>query len=324
MSNLSDPTLHDDWHAVARISDVPEGRPIGAMLLGEPIVLWKSNEGVQVWRDLCAHRGTRLSLGRVENDCLACPYHGWEYNSSGACVRIPAQADAVIPSRARVETLRSVQHLDWIWASFGSPEAGPPEYPEWNDSTYRHVSCGPYRFNAYGTRAIENFLDVAHFPFVHEGTLGVRERAEVGEYDVQRTESGIISDPIRFWQPDPDGSGQGREVEYVYEVLRPLTARLVKRFEPFAFAIFFTIAPAVDQTCTGWMLLSFNYEIAQTDEQIRRFQDAIFAQDVPIIESQRPEKLPLDLSAELHLRSDRLSIGYRQWLREIGFGYGTP
>jgi phenylpropionate dioxygenase-like ring-hydroxylating dioxygenase large terminal subunit len=53
------------------------------------------------------------------------------------------------------------------------------------------------------------------------------------------------------------------------------------------------------------------------------FQDTVAAQDVPIVESQRPEKLPLDLQAELHLRSDKTSIAYRKWLNELGLTFGT-
>jgi phenylpropionate dioxygenase-like ring-hydroxylating dioxygenase large terminal subunit len=49
----------------------------------------------------------------------------------------------------------------------------------------------------------------------------------------------------------------------------------------------------------------------------------VSAQDVPIVESQRPELLPLDLQAELHLRSDRTAIAYRRWLTKIGLRYGT-
>ncbi|HYX49579.1 MAG TPA: hypothetical protein VE843_07540, partial [Ktedonobacteraceae bacterium] len=49
----------------------------------------------------------------------------------------------------------------------------------------------------------------------------------------------------------------------------------------------------------------------------------ITLQDVPIVESQRPELLPLDLQAELHLRSDRTAIAYRKWLKELGLTFGT-
>ena len=60
-----------------------------------------------------------------------------------------------------------------------------------------------------------------------------------------------------------------------------------------------------------------------TDEQISSFQEEIIKQDIPIVESQRPELLPLDLQAELHLRSERTAIAYRKWLRELGVTFGT-
>jgi phenylpropionate dioxygenase-like ring-hydroxylating dioxygenase large terminal subunit len=49
----------------------------------------------------------------------------------------------------------------------------------------------------------------------------------------------------------------------------------------------------------------------------------ILDEDRAIVESQRPELLPLDLQAELHLRSDRVAIAYRTWLRQLGLKFGT-
>jgi vanillate O-demethylase monooxygenase subunit len=69
--------------------------------------------------------------------------------------------------------------------------------------------------------------------------------------------------------------------------------------------------------------MSLNYGHEITDEELLRFQDHVSEQDRLIVESQRPELLPLDLQAELHLRSDRMAIAYRKWLRAIGLTYGT-
>jgi phenylpropionate dioxygenase-like ring-hydroxylating dioxygenase large terminal subunit len=70
-------------------------------------------------------------------------------------------------------------------------------------------------------------------------------------------------------------------------------------------------------------MLSTNYDTGASEEAFIDFQDVITAQDIPVVESQRPELLPLDLQAELHLRSDRTAIAYRQWLRKIGLRFGT-
>ncbi len=53
------------------------------------------------------------------------------------------------------------------------------------------------------------------------------------------------------------------------------------------------------------------------------YQDSITGQDIPIVESQRPERLPLDLQAEMHLRSDRTAAAYRRWLKQVGLTFGT-
>ena len=66
-----------------------------------------------------------------------------------------------------------------------------------------------------------------------------------------------------------------------------------------------------------------NYGHEKSEDEIRAFQNLIVGQDVPIVESQRPELLPLDLQAELHLRSDRTAIAYRRWLNRLGLTFGT-
>jgi len=71
------------------------------------------------------------------------------------------------------------------------------------------------------------------------------------------------------------------------------------------------------------MVIAIDYAHDIPEETFRRFQDEVTAQDKVVVESQRPELLPLDLQSELHLRSDRMAIAYRKWLREIGFSYGT-
>lgn len=86
--------------------------------------------------------------------------------------------------------------------------------------------------------------------------------------------------------------------------------------------MYFTITPLAERASIAWTYVARDYD-AIPDEQVRQFEDMITWQDVPIVESQRPELLPLDLQAELHLRSDRTAIAYRKWLRELGLTFGT-
>jgi phenylpropionate dioxygenase-like ring-hydroxylating dioxygenase large terminal subunit len=321
---IDDPVLLNDWHVVARSSDTRAGEVRAARLLGQDLVLWrsKSDAGVSAWLDLCVHRGAKLSGGRVNGECLACPYHGWTYNASGQCVRVPAHPTQPPPARAHTTTYQVTEKYGLVWVCLGAPTSAIPVFPEWDDPAFRKVDSGPYIFKAQGPRVIENFLDVGHFPFVHAGFLGDPCHTEVGDYEVETSPEGVLARDIGVWQPDPDGTGQSAEVKYTYRVLRPLTAYFQKTLTDQKFSIFNCVTPVDERESASWMIMALNYASETSDEQLRTFQDVVSGQDVPIVESQRPELLPLDLQAELHLRSDRTTIAYRKWLSKIGLKYG--
>jgi phenylpropionate dioxygenase-like ring-hydroxylating dioxygenase large terminal subunit len=319
---LTDPVLLHEWHVVAYAPDLEEGKPMAVRLLEEDIVLWRANGKIHAWRDLCLHRGTRLSLGKVEDCTIICPYHGWAYNEEGQCIRFPAHPEQKPPAKARVDVYQAQEKYGWVWVCPGNPAHDIPTFPQWDDASFRKVHCGPYTMQASGPRAVENFLDVTHFPFVHTGLLGDPAYPDVNDYDAEITSDGVTAKDISVWQPDPDGTGQGARVSYTYKVLRPLTAYFIKTSQGPNFAMYFTITPVAARTSIVWMYVAMDYSNL-SDYEIQKFQDDIIKQDIPIVESQRPELLPLDLQAELHLRSDRTAIAYRKWLGELGLTFGT-
>ena len=198
-----------------------------------------------------------------------------------------------------------------------------PAFSDWNDSALRHVHCGPYFLNTYAVRAIENFLDVTHLPFVHEGILGDSGHTEVGDFNAVINSDGLIIDPVLVWQPNPDGRTNGSFIKYSYRAPRPCYAFFKKEFEGKAFSIFLAATPTEPGQSILRMIITLDYESPLTDEEIRKFQDQIIAQDIPVVESQHPKEIPLALHAELHVKSDRATIVYRKWLSELGVRYGT-
>ena len=320
---IQDPVLLNDWHPIARSSDLAEASIQGARLLGEDLVVWRIHGEVRVWQDLCVHRGTRLTLGDLDGDLLECAYHGWTYDGEGNCVKIPAHPEQKPPPKARVKTYRCKESYGLVWACLGEPTRDVPDFEEWADASFRKVACGPYGYQASGPRAVENFLDVAHLPFVHEGILGERAHAEIQDYEVEQTGDGIVARNVRIWQPDPDGTGVGKDVNYTYKVLRPLTMYLSKDTREGRFSIFAVVCPMDEFESRAWFWIAMNYGKEVSEAEIRRRQDEITGQDVPVVESQRPERLPLDLQAELHLRSDRIAVAYRKWLGQLGLSFGT-
>ncbi|MGN7454309.1 aromatic ring-hydroxylating dioxygenase subunit alpha [Paenibacillus pasadenensis] len=322
---LEDPVLTACWHPAALARDVTD-RPYPVTVLGEKLVLFRSGSGVHALKDLCIHRGVPLSLGKVDRGELVCAYHGWRYDGGGACVCIPSLPPRQpIPSKARAEAYRCREEGGFVWVCLG--EAEPERLPLQGkvDPALIPVWMGPYPVQAAAPRVVENFLDVSHLMFVHEGLLGDSRHAEINDYGVHRREDALFTDEIVVYQPDPDGRGVGVESRYVYEIFGPTCVKLVKRSSGSdeEFHLFLIVLPETATACTAFMLQLRNYSPNVPEQVFIDFQNTLLAQDKVIVEAQKPELLPLDLQAELHLRSDRVAIAYRRMLREQGMTIGT-
>ena len=81
---------------------------------------------------------------------------------------------------------------------------------------------------------------------------------------------------------------------------------------------FFASQPVTEARCIGYCLVARNYNRDQPDQLVRDFETVIFNQDQRIVESQRPEQVPFDLAAELHLRCDAVAVAYRRAMRSLG------
>ncbi len=328
---IDDPILINDWHPVASHDQFTHTAVLAVRLLGEDLVIWKNASGYHAWQDLCVHRGSKLSLGKLmDNDCLRCPYHGWTYDGEGRCVQMPAHPEQTPPSKARVKTYDLKEGYGLLWVCLGEPSNDLPPFPEWGQPGYAKAVCGPFpHVRANGPRLIENYLDAAHFPFVHEGVLGDPTRAEMEDFEARLTAQGVESDPVYVYQPDPYGGSAGK-VSYTYHAYRPLTAHFTKHMPlapggPATNGMMLTITPHDPLDSTAWFLVATSTrsdDAAFQAEYTPRIA-AIFEEDRAIVESQRPELLPLDLQAELHLKSDRVAIAYRMWLKELGLKFGA-
>ncbi|MBU9723870.1 MULTISPECIES: aromatic ring-hydroxylating oxygenase subunit alpha [Bacillaceae] len=322
---VEDQVLRNDWIVASKIDDVKEA-PLQVTILGERVVLFRNEEGIHAFKDLCIHRGAALSLGCVKDGNLVCAYHGWEYDSDGACKKIPQLPEGrQIPLKAKAIKFSTKEAYGFVWVNLNNNEPELFHYPEFSDDSYRHVLWGPQEVNANPPRIVENFLDVGHLAFIHEGFLGVQEHPVINDYDIHWEDDRVYSDEIAIFQPDPDGSGESKDVYYTYEVNRPLSVRFTKR-DPDTnnkFTILLTILPVAERKSIAYGVMSFNYENELSDEKIVEFQDMIFAQDKPIVENQKPEDLPLDLQVELSLKCDMMSIAYRKYLKKLGVTLGT-
>jgi phenylpropionate dioxygenase-like ring-hydroxylating dioxygenase large terminal subunit len=322
------------WHPVLWADELTD-RPVAARLLDEPIVLVRLAGEVRAFRDLCVHRGTALSLGWVDDGCLVCPYHGWTYDSSGVCTRIPASHGTNIPAKARIHRYAAAEHAGLVWvcldagADPDAPQAGfpLPDFPEWGDASYRLIRIPQYDWHCSAARRVENFVDFSHFAWVHQGILGDRSKPQIPDHDVVRTETTLwfrlgIEEPATELKGDGGSDGEAkvqREPSH-YTLSMPFTVRLDQPLpDDRHFVLFVASCPLSARETRNFTWNARNYDLEpDRDQAFIDFQQLILEQDRVVVESQRPEELPIDLSEELHIKGvDRVSIDYRRWLGEI-------
>jgi phenylpropionate dioxygenase-like ring-hydroxylating dioxygenase large terminal subunit len=274
----------NDWHVLCALSDLPVGSVRRMVLFGETLaVLRSSDDTVAAWREADSRDSARLPIRR-------------QYGH--------------------------------VWTSLGAPMHELFDVPEFFEADRRLAYCGSFGVHVSAPRAVENFLDMSHFPFVHGGVLGEEPHTEVKDYDVEVSGDGreVVARRCRFYQPLSALSAKtGFEVEYVYRVPHPYCAVLYKSAacDPSrndVIAIF--TRPIAEEHISASLFMAL-IDAESTDVALAQFQQMIFSQDKPILENQRPRRLPLDPTAEISVRADRISVAYRQWLHKRGVRYGT-
>ncbi len=315
------------WHPVIAADELGAA-PLAARLLNEDLVLWRNASGAaHAFADRCPHRGTKLSLGRVVEGGtrLECPYHGWQFEASGHCALIPALPAFTPPPTHRACSFEAIEAHGLVWVRLQNSDTRLPAFEAEHDPRLRKLLCGPYTVAASAPRIVENFLDMAHFGFVHEGWLGDRAHTALADYRIEPTPTGFVATGCRAWQPQSNAlSERGSVVDYRYELTSPFTAVLTKLPQAqggYRDEIGLFVCPQDTEQSVVWFRLAVTDRVS-SDAELRAFQHTIFMQDQPILESQSPKRLPVR-GGELHCAADRASAAYRRVLIERGITFGV-
>ena len=165
--------VRDHWYAVLSADEVPLGKPIGVRRLGLDLVVWRDQKGQpRAAVDRCPHRWAKLSLGRIVDGCVECPFHGWRFDADGSCTSIPAHPERPISGAAALDTLTLTEDhgFIWAWVGPGAPD-GPPPFFDFSGYTWAG-SAFTAEWPVSHTRSVENQLDFTHLPFVHRSSIG--------------------------------------------------------------------------------------------------------------------------------------------------------
>ena len=293
-AKCSDPVVLNLWHAIAAIEETPVDAVCETVLLEERV---------------------SYTIGRGGNPAA------WRSRPDQAA------GDRVDAASTRPELPARIAY-GYIWVSLGEPAVDIFPIPEFAESDRRRFNAATIGVHCSAPRAIENFLDMAHFPYVHTDILGAEPHTEVKEYDVEVSvdRDEVVATRCRFFQPKAAAaSDDAAEVDYIYRVPHPFCSILYKSSPVDAarldvIALF--VQPVDQERIRAHMMLCLLDETSD-DKAIRRFQQTIFGQDKPILENQFPKRLPLDPRAETPIRADKSAIAYRRWLSQKGITYGV-
>jgi phenylpropionate dioxygenase-like ring-hydroxylating dioxygenase large terminal subunit len=215
-----------------------------------------------------------------------------------------------------------------VWTSLGTPCKPLFDIPEARQPGRRLVDVGVVRVRCSPLRAVENFLDIAHFPFVHTDILGSEPHTEVQDYKVEIRESvdEVWATQVQFYQPQAAKSASGGiTTQYMYRVPAPTCSVLYKTCPPRPGewdVIGLFVQPLSEDWCDVWPWMAlFDDQTSMTD--LIHFQQMIFLQDRSILENQIPRLLPLDPGMEIPTRADLSSVVYRRWLKKREHRYGA-
>jgi len=165
--------VRNAWYVTAWSTEVSR-QPVRRTVCEIPVTLYRRRDGSPVaLEDRCSHRGYPLSAGRLVDDTIECGYHGFRFDCSGTCVRIPAQE--IIPPRTTIRSFPLVEKDGWIWIWTGDADmadaATVPDThwmtdPEWATVTHS------FPFACRAGLIHDNLLDLTHESFIHLSTVG--------------------------------------------------------------------------------------------------------------------------------------------------------
>jgi phenylpropionate dioxygenase-like ring-hydroxylating dioxygenase large terminal subunit len=321
--------ISKQWYVVLESSEVKVGKPVGVTRMGERLVFWRDSQGkVVCMRDLCPHLGAQLSQGKVMHGTIACPFHGFQYDSSGICTYLPAFGKGLEPPKA----MHLVSYPVWeahgyifLWWHDGTndKDEGLPEklvepdfFDDLDHSGFSKASFHQHWATHY-SRVVENQLDVMHLPFVHFNTIGRGGRSVVDGPLVE-----LEGNTINLWVFNRRDDGvPPRKADELDQPSRP--PFLIFKFpnlwqnrisEDFRLVVAFV---PVDEENT--ILYGRIYQRVVRVPLLREMMnlaavigsDFIARQDRRIVPNQRPKKTGLKIG-EKPIQGDRAIITYRR------------
>ena len=324
---LDNATWRYFWHPVCTRqelddSDKGRGKLLQVSLLGQELVIAAFNDRVVAMDNRCPHRSAKLHLGWNCGDGVQCAYHGWKYGHDGMCIEIPSLPDGPIPPNAKARVFDCQEKYDLVWVRLdGSVNTEIPGHIAYGNPKFTCTMGIPYTWKTHSARRVENYTDLAHFPFVHPETLGNPDFVTFLVPDIDFRSPGYMRfkyEPPKGGRSAMDAAGNLAPLLYTdYTIAMPFGVTLDQPLGNDTRTVMWMYASPVDEVNCR----SFWFCCSDTDEAFDpavpiQTQMAILEEDIGPVESQDPEQIPHPHD-EIAVGPDKVSLTYRRCLYDL-------
>jgi phenylpropionate dioxygenase-like ring-hydroxylating dioxygenase large terminal subunit len=313
------PILRRFWYPVMPMSSLGDG-PQPFTLMGQPLVIWLDAKGYPAAaEDRCCHRTAQLSLGEVIDGSIRCPYHGWQFNREGQCMKVPQLRQEMIPRTYRIRSFRCQECYGYVWVCLEEPLQAIPTLPEVEDPQFRQIQQFNEVWRCSGLRLMENSFDNAHPQFVHAQTFGLQQDPLPPQLDsFEELDYGLrITYRLPVFNTELQKRNLAMSEDRTVRIsegtwFMPFARKLKITYPNGLIHIIFTAATPIDDRSS--QILQFclrnDTEAATKAEEITAFDRLITWEDQRILESTDYDT-PLDIHEEQHMATDKPGIVMR-------------
>jgi phenylpropionate dioxygenase-like ring-hydroxylating dioxygenase large terminal subunit len=321
------------WYPVARCDEITNEAPFRTRILSLDFVAFRDSGGqAHVLSDTCIHRGAALGTGKIKGDCVECPYHGWQYNGTGACTLVPSLGkDQKPPARAKVDSYPIQERYGIVFAFLGDLPEGerPPLYDieEYEQEDWRANKLVVFEVDYYFERSVENGLDPAHNEFVHpkQGAPGMVQDfinspipvEDIGDWgskfiipfiQIKKQQGLMKEEAVR----DPEDLEGGSGHLGPNQLITWLHFSKENMFHQYFFE-----AP-IDENRTRIFFVNMRHFMMEpeNDQRIVDINMEIAQEDIDLLEKLNPVRTPESTTKEVLVPADLPVVRYREYLKD--------
>lgn len=208
--------LKNHWYLAVPSQKLKKNKMLALEIMQEPILFFRKSDGaVEAIRDICPHRGIPFHFGRLVNDQVECPYHGWKFDGAGVCREIPSltSEQKLDCTKIKIKSYPIIERHGGIWVFVGDAQFDqvlaplPPLFADIPETAQPQITQ-VVEFPCHIDHAVIGLMDPAHGPYVHQSWFW---RSSKSSYE-KRKNFGPVEFGFRMKRHEPSKNSRAYKI----------------------------------------------------------------------------------------------------------------